>query len=344
MQRNLVVIGASAGGIEALRTLAQELPGDLAAAVLLVVHIPPHVRSLLPEILGRSSKLPVRHAVDGERLPRGVILVAPPDRHLLVDRDFVRLTCGPREHGTRPAVDPLFRTAARWGGRRVIGVVLSGSLDDGTAGMLAVKMRGGLTFAQDPDDAAYPSMPRSVIDHVDVDRVLRITDMASAIAEAVGRPAADYEVEDRPMPEDPPLPEEESLEAAPTEDSREDRKGAPSGFTCPDCHGALWEVVDGKVTKFRCRVGHAYAPQSLVAMQAEGVEEAMWAAYRALEESANMSRRLSDKTREQGLTEASNRYDAAVQAALARAALVRRALGMAAEADANVEKGPAPRG
>jgi two-component system chemotaxis response regulator CheB len=343
MQRNLVVIGASAGGIEALRQLTRDLPANLAAAVLLVVHVPPHVRSMLPEILARSSKLPVRHAVDGERVASGAVLVAPPDRHLLVDRDFVRLTCGPREHGTRPAVDPLFRTAARWGGRRVIGVILSGSLDDGTAGLLAVKMRGGLTFAQDPDDAAYPSMPRSAIDHVDVDRVLRITDMACAIAEAVGRPAAEYEVEDRPMPEDPPLPEEESLESAPVEDSREDRDGAPSGFTCPDCHGALWEVVDGKVTKFRCRVGHAYAPQSLVAMQAEGVEEAMWAAYRALEESANMSRRMSGQLRERGLTEAASRYDAAVDATLARATLVRRALGMAANTNANVEKEPAPR-
>jgi two-component system chemotaxis response regulator CheB len=187
-KRDIIVIGASAGGVEALKTVVTSLPADLPAAVLVVLHVPSDARSELPAILARTSRLPVAHArVDGP-LAIGTITVAPPDRHLTLRGDKVHLSRGPRINGHRPAVDPLFQTAARSGGRRVIGVILSGALDDGAAGMVDIKLGGGLTVVQDPGDAQYAGMPRSVLDQMDVDRVLPAASIAAALVELVGTP------------------------------------------------------------------------------------------------------------------------------------------------------------
>jgi two-component system chemotaxis response regulator CheB len=337
VHRDLIVIGGSAGSLEVLGALVAELPADLAAAVLVVVHVPPKSRSLLPQILQRRSRLPVRHARDGEALAPGQVLVAPPDHHLLVERDRVRLTLGPRENGSRPAVDPLFRTAARWAGPRAVGVVLSGSLDDGTAGMISVRARGGRCVVQSPDDALYPAMPQSVLDHVPVDDVVPATGLARVLVALTREPlppaAADAE------PAEATAPELEPAGVEPDIDVVREQLGPSSGFTCPDCHGALWELRDGALFRYRCRVGHGFSPESLVALQSESVEEAMWVAYRALEESAAMSGRLARRLRDRGLAESAARYDEKSAAALARARLIRSALDAEGTRDAEPSRG-----
>lgn len=325
MRRDLIILGGSAGSLEALSPLFTELPRDLGAAVLVVVHVPPHTRSALPQILQRRSALSVKHAEDGDLLRAGQALVAPPDRHLLVEGDHVRLTRGPRECRTRPAVDPALRTAARWAGRRAIGVVVSGALDDGTAGMLALRSRGGTCVVQSPSDASYPSMPQSVIDHLTPDHIVPIAELASLLVELTSEDLVDAPTSDVPI--EPTVPELEPDQAAPEIDAaRQDRPGVPSAFSCPDCHGVLWEVRDGPMLRFRCRVGHAYSAQSLLADQEESVEDAMWSAYRALEESAAMAGRLAHRLGERGLPEVAARYTRKRTEALRRAHLIHRAL------------------
>src|SRR5690242_8552854 len=172
--RHLIVIGASAGGVEALTKLVRDLPRDIPAAIFVTVHFPPTGSSALARILTRWGKLGSEHAIDGQEICEGQIYIAPPDHHLLVFRDRMRLYRGPRENGNRPAVDPMFRSAALAYGPTVIGVILSGNLDDGTSGLLAIKRRGGIAVVQDPDDAMFPSMPQSAIDHVAVDHVVKL--------------------------------------------------------------------------------------------------------------------------------------------------------------------------
>ncbi len=335
MKRDLIVLGGSAGSLEVLLGLAAALPGDLAATLLVVVHTPARARSMLPQVVQRRSALQVRHARDGEPLLPGHILVAPPDHHLLVEGDRVRLTRGPRENGTRPAIDPLFRTAARWAGRRAVGVVLSGSLDDGTAGMLALRARGGACVVQSPDEATHPGMPRSVLGQMTPDHVVTAAGLAPLLLALTGEELDDLPAFHAPIEES--APELEPDDAAPEIDAtRQDRPGSPSAFSCPDCHGVLWEVPDGPLVRFRCRVGHAFSPESLAAVQEESVEDALWVAYRALEESAAMSTRLTARLRERGLPELSERYEVKRAEALRRAHLIRRVLSTLGDEGASV--------
>lgn len=289
--RDIIVVGASAGGVLALSELVASLPADLPAAVFAVLHVNPHCPSALPAILNRASALPVLHPKDGERIQAGRVYVAPPDRHLMVQDGQVRLSYGPAENGHRPAVDVLFRTAARAHGPRVVGVVLTGSLDDGTAGLAHVKQYGGLAVVQDPEEADYPSMPESALRHVAVDHVLPIAGMGPLLDQLARAP----------LPEPLPLPSEEEVEKSDLEIENE-QKGVPSGLTCPDCAGVLWEKVTGTLVHFRCRTGHAFSPESLAARQAETLESALWAAVRSLEENASLARRLERRLREAGST------------------------------------------
>jgi two-component system chemotaxis response regulator CheB len=319
-KRDVIVMGASAGGVEALQKVIAGLPSELAATVLVVLHVPAQARSALPSILARAGRLRVAHPERTRELEHGTVLIAPPDHHLTLRADRIHLTRGPRINGHRPAVDPLFLTAARTAGPRVIGVVLSGALDDGAAGMAAIKLAGGATLVQDPSDALYPSMPKSVLEQIEVDHVLPAAELPRAIMDLVGREVADVEERDE-MPKSP----DEELE---TELVAPGDPGKPaSGLTCPECHGALWRTKESEpVERYRCRVGHAYTAKGLFAGQSEALEEAIWTAYRALQESASLSLRLAARARKQNLTKVVEQYEQRHSDALQRADVIRQVL------------------
>lgn len=321
--RDIIVIGASAGGIEPLRAIVSRLPADLQASVLVVLHMSPSGRSVLPEILGRVTSLRVVPARDGESLERGTIYVAPPDRHLLLHGTRIRLSRRARENGHRPAVDPLFRSAARWFGPRCISVVLSGALDDGTSGTLAVKLGEGMTVAQLPEDALYASMPDSAIRVAGVDHV-RPADAIGPLLAALTRET--ITVHEEIMPITSPDTEDEDG----VEDPGTPPEGPASSFTCPECHGALWELRDEKLVRYRYRVGHAYAPETLAAHQASHVEDALWAAYRALQESAALAARLGERATASGMADAARRYADKRNDAEAKAKAIRVVLDQSA--------------
>jgi two-component system chemotaxis response regulator CheB len=279
---DIVVIGASAGGVEALRELIDLLPADLPAAVLVVLHVG-RTRSLLPKILQRSSRLPVVHAVDGDPVERGCVYVAPPDQHLLLVDGRLGLSRGPTINGLRPAVDALFQSAARCHGPRVLAIVLTGSGDDGTAGLGDVKRAGGLTVAQDPEEALHPAMPQSAIEFVAVDHVLSLAEIARLIQAEAGD-GRSIQAREAGMAR-PSL-------AKPSH-AKDEKQGRVSSLTCPECHGALWEVDDGGLLRFRCRIGHIYSPDSLLEEQADTVDRALWAALRSLQERAALCRKLA---------------------------------------------------
>ena len=303
-------------------TLVADLPPDLPAALFVVLHIPAYGYSVLPAILSRRGPLPARHPTDGEAIRPGHIYIAPPDHHLLINGSRIRLSRGPTENGHRPAIDTLFRTAAVAAGPRVIGVVLSGALDDGTAGLQAIKRRGGLAVVQDPEDALFSSMPRSAVDHVAVDQILPLPAIAPALATLAREPVTEREGADVP----PEMEIESEIARMDMAAIETPRAGEPSGYTCPECHGALWEVQDEGMARFRCRVGHAYSSDSLLAAQAQGLEDALWIALRALEESAALAGRLHERAHQRGHALAASRFEEQAHDTLERAAIVRRAL------------------
>jgi two-component system chemotaxis response regulator CheB len=285
--RDIVVVGASAGGVEALDRLVRGLPSELPAALLVVLHMPAGGRSVLPAILARAGGLPATVPQDGERPDRGHIYVAPPDRHLLLVGQKMRLTGGPRENGHRPAIDPLFRSAARSYGRRVVAIVLSGNLDDGAAGSRLVKERGGTVLVQDPADALYPDMPASAAAVTDVDASAPIAEMAARICAVLDHPVpadggAEVTREER---------EEEDLAAAELA-----LDGQPTELSCPECGGPLWERSEGPLVRFACRVGHVFSPESLIEQHGKELERALWSAQRNLEERADLYRRMARRT------------------------------------------------
>lgn len=290
-RRDLVVVGASAGGVEALRELVRAVPGDLPATVLIVLHLPTSAFSALPAILDRAANLPVGPAYDGAPLLPGHAYVATPDRHLLVREDLIALGDGPRENGHRPAIDPLFRSAARWRGQRAVGVILSGTLDDGASGLMTIADRGGASVVQDPASALYDGMPRAALRAVPDARQGSPSEIAKIIAELV---AEDVEVE--PPPVDRTLAMETEIPDL-VEDAHADahRPGRPAAMTCPDCNGAMFMLGEADHTRFRCRVGHAWSPEALIAQQDEAAEAALWAAVRSLEERAALHRTLGSR-------------------------------------------------
>lgn len=288
MLRRVILVGASAGGVGALSQLVRELPADLPAAVFVVLHISPYGKSAMPAILSRAGALPAVHPRDEDPVQEGRIYVAPPDQHLVLEEGRVRLSHGASENAQRPAVDVLFRTGAQAYGRRVVAVVLTGNLDDGTAGLAVVKRYGGIAVVQDPADADYPSMPANAIENVDVDYVAPLADIPRLLMELVNRPVID----DPPDTEGRDMKEEIELGDDPEEE------GAPSDLTCPACGGSLRESRVETVVHFRCRTGHAYSPETLLAKQTDSVEEALWAAMRALEENAALARRMEKRMRQ----------------------------------------------
>ena len=292
-RRDIVVIGASAGGIPPLLTVIERLPDDFGAAVLIVVHMPAMSKSRLPQLLQRVTNLPVAMAEDGEALEPGRIYVAPPDQHLLVRRGSVELSHGPRENHTRPAVDPLFRSAARAYGERVIGVVLSGTLYDGSGGLMAINAHRGVAIVQDPDEALMSGMPESAMLHATVDYVLPAAEIASRIVELVD---GSVRPEGAPMRDDEAAIEQK-IQFDFERQSQDVRPGESTMFTCPDCGGVLWQEGEGTSLQFRCHVGHAFAPETLVGLQSEEVEAALWTCVRMLKEKSTLSRQMATRYR-----------------------------------------------
>jgi two-component system, chemotaxis family, protein-glutamate methylesterase/glutaminase len=285
----IVVIGASRGGVAATRRLAARLPAEFAAPILLVLHIGDN-RSILPDLLSRAGPLPARHATDGERLEHGVILVAPPDHHLLIDDHSARVIKGPKEHHARPAIDPLFLSAALTHGPGAIGVLLTGSNNDGTFGLQAIKRCGGLAVVQHPNSADSPEMPLAALRHVGVDHTVHLEELAGLLQRLVDEPvpAAALRPEDKLAREYAVFRGHgdamENLEAI----------GKPSTFVCPDCEGALWEVAGSNPLRYRCHVGHGFSIETLVDSQREATDAALWAAIRGLQERGLMLRKLAE--------------------------------------------------
>jgi two-component system, chemotaxis family, protein-glutamate methylesterase/glutaminase len=288
-QPDVVVIGASAGGVDALQEVVSQLPPEFPAVVLVVLHLAATGTSVLPQILSRRGPLPASFAKDGEELRRGEIYVAPPDHHMLVHDGRVRLTQGPRENGHRPAIDPLFRSAARAAGPRCIGVVLSGLLDDGASGLRFIKTHGGTAVVQDPDDALFPSMPQAALALSRVDRIATANGIAAALCSLIEDPVRPVSADVDTIPADEP----DLVEIEDPSDTAALLEGPPSGLTCPECGGALWEQDDGPNIRFACHVGHAYSLASLMEEQGRSLETTLWSAVRALEERADMHRRLA---------------------------------------------------
>jgi two-component system chemotaxis response regulator CheB len=320
---DLIVLGASAGGVEPLKQIVRDVPADLPAAICIVRHFPSQSISSLPAILSRVGPLAATHACDGEAIEHGRIYVAPPNDHLIVKDGVLRLGRGPRENQARPAIDPLFRTAARAYGPRVIGVILSGSLDDGTAGLAAVKNAGGIAIVQTPEEALFSGMPQSAIDNVPVDYVMP----ASQIAQLLGRLARE--------PVELQGVEAMTHESEKRRDNAEGRlhalqtgelPGPPSPFTCPDCGGPLWERREGGLMRFQCHVGHAFSPDALLSAESDSLEQALWTALRALEENAALARHIAQRMRGRDNPRAAARFDERSVDLERRAGIIRQVL------------------
>lgn len=322
---DIIVVGASSGGIDALSRLVAGLPADLPAAVFAVLHMEPGFASTLPELLARHGQLRVGHAIHGEPVVPGRIYLAPPDNHLMLRPGFMQVVRGPKENGHRPAIDALFRTAATAYGPRVVGVVLTGYLDCGTAGLLSIKARGGKAIVQDPSDAQVTAMPRSAIEHAPVDHVVPLSEIAGLVARLAREPAG-------PWP--PHLPGVLS-------EVEGDEPGAAAEIVCPICHGKLTATEVNGYHIFHCHVGHAFSLESVAAEQAEEVERALWSAARALEESASLAGRLAAAA---GGGDMRRRFAEKEQAQRQDADLIRRILlssGLLARPDRS-ESGDAP--
>jgi two-component system chemotaxis response regulator CheB len=303
----IVVIGASAGGIQALLALVGELPSDFRGAVFVVVHIG-RSRSVLPSLLERAGTLPATHAKDGEVFQAGHIYVAPPDQHMLVRSHHIELSHGPRENHSRPAIDPLFRSAAASHGQRTIGIVLSGALSDGAAGLMMIKGHGGTAVVQDPRDAIIGAMPENAMRVVDTDYMLSAADIGRLLATRLDDLIATQETSVMKHGQDSA---DEIIKRDMKRQEKDQRGGELTMYTCPDCGGTLWQADSGPVTRFQCHVGHAWGVESLLGNKSEELEAALWLGVRLLEERATLTRQLAarinessgDELRVQGIQE-----------------------------------------
>jgi two-component system chemotaxis response regulator CheB len=302
-KKDIVVIGASAGGMEALQKLVSDLPADLPAALFVVWHLAPGARSMLPHVLNRAGRLKAVHPQDGDRIQHGHIYVAPNDHHMLLENGYVRIARGPKENRFRPAVDPLFRSAAYVYGPRVIGVVLTGALDDGTAGLWTIKLRGGTAIVQDPAEALIRSMPLSALDNVAVDHRLPVAEIAALLTRVVREPAGPAARVDR-------LEDEKTAHELRISKEREALEegtlsfGELSPFTCPECRGVLAMLREGRIIRFRCHTGHAYSAGTLLNDVSEGVEARVWDAVRAMDETIILLNRMGEEFAKAGNTAA----------------------------------------
>ena len=299
----VIAIGASAGGVTALRFLAAALPRTFSASVLVVLHIGAN-RSELPALLNTAGPLHATHAEDGETILPGHIYVAPPDRHMIVEAGKVQLLRGPKENCARPAIDPLFRSVAENYGVDAVGVILTGNLNDGALGLFEIKQCGGVAIGQDPDDAAHPEMPRGAAAHVKLDYCVPLADIPGLLVELTLREDA----EDIAMP---------TMPSDPHDDIKRQIFERPLTITCPDCGGALKKFAIGSIVKFGCHIGHTYTAEVLAAAQFEEMEKIMRAAVRFLNERAEFCLQMAEHC---GVADvASDEWHAASRQALDRA-------------------------
>ncbi len=297
--RNIIVIGASAGGIVPLTDLITFLPKDLNASIFIVQHIPAHSPSFLPDILNRLGGVHAHHPEDGDMIEPGKIYIAPPDRHLLIEKDRVVVRKGPKENRFRPSIDALFRSAAYEYGNRVIGVILSGLLDDGTSGLWSVKRLGGIAIVQEPEEAEYPDMPLSAKENVEVDFALPISKISKILSFLTQETVADkHEISKEELDRI-----KLEVEIATKDDAFERgvmNKGELTPFTCPSCHGVLVRIEEGEIIRFRCHTGHAYTASALLADVTTSAEEILWQAMRGLEEITMLLEKIGSHYKERG--------------------------------------------
>ena len=294
---DIVAIGASAGGVEAVINIAANLPATLPAAVLVVIHVSPDSSGLMPNILNRSSIWNAVQPEDSATIEHGHIYIAPPDRHMIVEAgDRIRIVQGPRHNRHRPAIDPLFRTVAHVYGRRAIGVILTGFQADGSSGLAMIKNAGGIAIVQDPHDALVPSMPKRALEQVDPDYCLPLDQIPQAISRIVRGEESAGKVGTS------------KIASMKKEKSKPPKQEEPSAFTCPECHGTIWEMRENGDVRFECRVGHSFSPESMAESNDEDVERALWAALRTLEESASLDQRLADLAAERNRENARELY------------------------------------
>ena len=292
---DIIVVGASAGGIEALRTLVSNLPSDFPASIFVVLHTGSDSPGLLDQILQQVTSIRVRNPIDKEQIQPNRIYVAPPDYHLLIEPGTICLSRGPKENRFRPAIDPLFRSAAQIYGPKVIGVILTGGLDDGTAGLWAIKKLGGTAIVQDPEEALFPSMPANALKHVTVDHCVPLAEIAPLLIRLVQTPADDRVRYDMPEHLDIEV-KIAKLDPGIEQDIR--NVWDKSSYTCPECHGVLLQLKEGDRARFRCHTGHAFSPDTLLAEITESVEESLWTAIRNIEESVMLMRHMAKHMQE----------------------------------------------
>jgi two-component system chemotaxis response regulator CheB len=320
-RRDIVAIGASAGAYAALSAVISRLPADFPAAVFVVMHLSP-VDSGLAEIgFAKGSRLPVAAAEHGMPVRRGHVYVAPRDRHLLVVRDRMVLSAGPRENRSRPAIDPLFRSLAVAYGTRVIGVVMTGYLDDGAAGLVAIRRCGGVAVVQDPSDAQFPDMPNAALAAGHIDHVASLKEMAPLLERLAQEEA----------PDPPPVPEDIRLEAHIAAETAAGidlprQLGELSVYTCPECSGALWRITDGGLERYRCHSGHALSLEALAVGQTAELERALGMSLRVLDERIALTRRLRDQAHQRGQSRVARSYEGHLDEYRAQADLIRRVL------------------
>lgn len=319
---DVVVIGGSAGALDPLRQLLRGFPGPVPASFFVVIHSSPDTPGMLPTLLASCTTMPVAFASNGDAIAPGHVYVAPRDHHLLLHPHHVAVTRGPRENGFRPAVDPLFRTAADVFGPRVIGVVLSGGLDDGTRGLAAIKAAGGLAVVQKLDEVFAVGMPASAIRNVAVDHVVPAAELGAVVHRLVHEDRRTREEVVMTRPESDPEPAARGLHAL--KDGA--FPGPPTTFTCPECGGTLWEVANRNLSRFACHVGHSYTPDALANGMATTLEAALWTAMRVLEENAEFLRRMQKRASDRNLETIAQGYEVRIREVEARAAIVRSAL------------------
>jgi len=306
---DIIVIGASAGGLKALSKIVTSLPNEFDAVIFIVQHVAPNTPSLLPRILADISNFSVTHPQDGEEIQKGRIYVAPPDHHLLISPGYMRIVRGPQENRFRPAIDALFRSAARAYGPRVVGVVLTGYLDDGTVGLQAVKKRGGVTVVQDPQEAEYSSMPNSALRYAKIDHCLPLTEIAELLVSLTKEPA----VEEKAYPVTQEIEFESNIaeQQMNTQEFLEnvEKIGTRTTYSCPECNGSIWQIGNGDLLRFRCHVGHAFTADVFLSEQTQNIENALWSAVRALEEKVTLSRQIAQRMQKLNLYKAATKYE-----------------------------------